>query len=399
MRAVLNAIPDGGFAGPEAGAHHDYLPMAAQRKRVAIVAPSASALTGSCRGLIAEMAGRGHRVSALAPALSNLDLRILSHSGAEAYSLPGRLALLDKFRRMRELSTIFADTGADVVLVQLAKSGATSIAAAKIARVPRVVTVVPGLGPAFMEGARASAWGERQALKAVYRAVFALSDAVIFHNSHDRDYLQARRLFPASKMHLMAGGWGEDLVRNVQRPLPPLDRGVLFVMAAPLDRLQGIIEYCEAAKALKPKTRRARFFLASTPGEAASPVPVAELRKYRDSLQYIGPVDDAASVIARCHVLVAPSYGHGAPRSLYQALAAGRPVITTETRSCRDFVRQGINGYHASVRDPASLARAMTQMLQRPDLMPAMAGESRRLALRFYDSNSVNALIFEALGL
>ena len=148
----------------------------------------------------------------------------------------------------------------------------------------------------------------------MYRTIFAWSDAVIFHSSHDRDYVQAHRLLPASKMHLTVGGWGEDLARNVQRPLPPLDRGVLFVMAAPLDRYQGIIEYCEAAKAIRLKSRRARFFLASTPGDAASPIAPAELRKYRDCVQYIGPVDDAASVIGRCHVLVAPSYGNAAPR-------------------------------------------------------------------------------------
>ena len=185
----------------------------------------------------------------------------------------------------------------------------------------------------------------------------------------------------------------------MQRTLPPLDRGVLIVMAAPLDRYQGIAEYCEAAQAIKRKSRRARFFLASTPGEAASPIVVSELKRYREAVQYIGPVDDAAPVIARCHLVVAPSYGNGAPRSLYQALAAGRPIVTTDTRSCRDFVQQGVNGYRVAVCDTGSLARAITQILQRPDLIASMSQESRRLALRFYDANSVNALILETLGL
>jgi len=399
MRAILDAIPDAGRAGERLDTYQEYLPLPAQRKRAAIVAPSAGALIGACYGLIADMANRGHRVFAFAPGLSNKDLRILAHIGAEAYSLPAQLAFWDKYRSMRELSTIFADADPDVVLVQSARNGATSVAAAKIARVPQVVTVVPALGPAFMEGAGASAWGERQALKAVYRAVFAWSDAVIFHSSHDRKYVQDRHLLSKSKLHLTVGGWGEDLARNVQRPLPPLDRGVLFVMAAPLDRFQGIAEYCEAAQAVKQKSRRARFFLASAPGEAASPILPAQLRRYRDYVQYIGPVDDAAPVIARCHVLVAPSYGNGAPRSLYQALAAGRPIVTTDTRSCRDFVQQGVNGYRVAVCDAGSLARATMQILQRPDLIPSMAQESRRQALRFYDTNSVNALILETLGL
>ena len=196
----------------------------------------------------------------------------------------------------------------------------------------------------------------------------------------------------------LAGAVGFALLLSVAW-LPALDHGILFIMATPLDRFQGIIEFCEAAKAIRLKSRRARFFLVSTPGSVASPVAAAELKRYRDCVQYIGQASDATSVIARCHVTVAPSYGNGAPRSLYQALAVGRPIITTDTRSCRDFVQQGVNGYRVAVSDAGSLARAMVQILQRPDLMPAMAQESRRLALRLCDANNVNTLILEALGL
>jgi glycosyltransferase involved in cell wall biosynthesis len=399
MRAVLNAIPDAGRAGRALDAYQEYLPLPAHKKRAAVAAPSAAALTGSCSGLIRDMLQRGHRVLAFAPALSNNDMRFLAQMGVEAYSLPSQLALLDKYRRMRELSTIFTDAHLDVLLVQSARNGAASVAAAKIARIPKVVTVVPELGPAFMEGAGASAWGQRQAMKATYRAIFAWSDAVIFHSPHDRNYVRDRNLLSKSKMQFIVGGWGEDLRRNVQRPLPPLDRGLLFIMAAPLDRLQGVLEYCEAAKAVRQKSRRARFFLASMPDEVVSPLSAGDLRPYKECVQYIGPIADAASAIARCHAVVAPSYGNGAPRSLYQALAVGRPIITSDTRSCRDLVQQGQNGYRVAVRDAGSIARAMTQLLQRPDLLPSMAQESRRLALRLCDVSSVNTLLLETLGL
>jgi glycosyltransferase involved in cell wall biosynthesis len=401
MRSVLDTLPAVEFtnSNPAAYPPQPHLPLPSQRKRAAVIAPSPGALISSCHGLILDMVNRGHRVFAFAPELSNKDLRVLSHIGAEAYSLPSQLALWDRYRRMRELSTIFGDVDPHVVLVESARNGAASVAAAKIARVPHVVTVVPSLGPAFMEGAPTSAWGQRQALKTVYRTIFSWSDAVVFHSAHDRKYAQAFKLLPKTTLQLTVGGWGEDLTRNVQRPLPPLDRGVLFMMAAPLDRLQGIMEYCEAAKSLRLKARRARFFLASTPGEAISPIVTAELKQYREFVQYIGPVDDAGSLISRCHVIVAPSYGNGAPRSLFQALAIGRPMITTDTRSCRDFVQQGLNGYRVAVRDESSVTRAMIQILQRPDLIPLMAEESRRQALRFYDMNSVNALVLEALGL
>ncbi len=282
MRAILDAIPDAGNAGAGLDAYQEYLPLPAHRKRAAVTAPSAAALTGVCSGLIRDMVQRGHRVLAFAPGLSSKDLRFLAHMGAEAYSLPPQLAFLDKYRRMRELSTILGDANPDVVLVQSARNGASSVAAAKIARIPKVVTVVPELGPAFMEGAGTAAWGQRQAMKATYRAVFAWSDAVIFHSLHDRDYVRDRNLLSKSKMHYIVGGWGEDLRRNMQRQLPPLDRGLLFIMTAPLDRLQGVLEYCAAAKAIRQKSRRARFFLASTAGEVFSPITAADLKPYRE---------------------------------------------------------------------------------------------------------------------
>lgn len=385
-------------ATPGYGDQQPYLPLPTLRKRAAIIAPSASALISNCHGLILDMVNRGHRVFTFAPELTNKDLRILSHIGAEAYALEPLNETRNRVSRLRELEYIFRNVDPHVVMVQSARS-AISVMAAKMARVPHVVAVVPSFGAAFMEGARRSAWAERQAAKALYRTVFSLSNAVIFHSSHDLRYAQDFKLLPKNKPRLTVGGWGEDLNRNFQRQLPPLDRGVLFLMAAPLDKHQGVLEYCEAAKSLRLKARRARFFLASTPGEVVSPVALDDLKRYREFVQYVGPTEDAASLIVRCHAVVAPSYGNGSPRALFQALSLGRPVITTNTRSCRDFVRTGINGFAVPVRDGETLSRAMTQLLQRPDQIPLMAEESRRLALRFFDINRINALILEALGL
>ncbi|MGC2395557.1 MAG: glycosyltransferase [Rhodomicrobium sp.] len=401
MRFVLDALPPAPpvRSNPVPQFSRPYLPLPPQRKRVAVTASSAGALINSCHSLILDMVNRGHRVSAFAPGLSNDDLRILWRLGAKPCSLPAQHAIWDKHRRVRELGKILSDANPHVLLVESARKGALSVAAAKIARVPHVVTMVPSLGPAFMEGASAAMWGQRQALKTVYRAIFSWSDAVIFHNAHDRAYAREIKLLAEKKLQLTVGGWGEDLQRHVKHPLPPLDRGVFFLMATPLDKLQGVVEFCEAAKALRLKARRARFFLASTPGEADSPLPAAVLRQYREFVQYVGPADDPSRLIARSHIIVAPSYGNGAPRSLFQALALGRPIITTDTRSCRDFVQEGSNGYLAAVRDEAALARRMIQILHRPDLMPKMAEASRRLAMRYYDMNAVNSLVLEALGL
>jgi glycosyltransferase involved in cell wall biosynthesis len=345
------------------------------------------------------MVNRGHRVFAFAPEMTNKEFRILSHIGAEAYTLMPLTAAWDKYRRLRDLASIFRDIDPHVALIQSCHKSAVSLAAAKMARVPHVVTVVPSLGPSFMEGASPKAWANRQTMKGVYRTMFHLSDTVLFHSAHDRAYARRFKLISEEKPHLATGGWGEDLRRIVQRPLPPLDRGILFLMVAPLDYHEGILDYCEAAKLVRQKSRSARFFLATAEGEAVAPLPVAELKRYREHVQYIGPLEDPASVLAKCHVVVAPSHGNGIPQALRLALALGRPAITTDTRSCRDLVQHGLNGFRAPVRNPQALSRAMIQMLQRPDTIPLMAEESRRLALQFLDLDAVNTLVLEAMGL
>ncbi len=402
MQSFLNALPAMNHGSAEVGMERQsqpYLPLPAHRKRVAVIAPSAAALVGFCHGVILDMINRGHRVFAFAPDLSNKDLRILAHIGAEAYALAPMQEAMDRYRRFRELTGIFRDIDPHAVLVQSARNSAISVAAAKLARVPHVVTVVPSFGPAFMEGARRSAWPQRQTMKTVYKTIFRWSNVVIFHSAHDQKFAERSKLVPESKAQLTVGGWGEDLMRNFQKPLPAFDKGVLFLMAAPLDHGQGVIEYCEAAKAIRLKARRARFFLASTVGESENPIAISELKRYREFIQYIGPVEDAASVIARCHVVVSPSYGDGAPRALFQGLSLGRPIITTDTRSCRDFAQNGLNGYRVAVRDTDALVRGISQILARPDLIPLMAEESRRIALRFFDINAVNSLVLETLGL
>ena len=400
MRSTLYALsPVPAFDPGPVSPPRPYVPLPPQRKRVAVAASNAASLLNSCHALILDMVNRGHRVFAFAPELSTNDIRILSHLGAEPRSLAPHGALWGRYESVREFSAILSDARPQILLVESARQGALAVAAGRLARVPKIATVVPSLGADFIEGQGLGAWARRQAMKSLYRALFKRSDAVIFHSAHDRAYAQERRLIEKRKMQLVVGGWGVDLQRHVARPLPPLDQGVLFLMAAPLDRLQGIVEFCEAAKAIHRKTRRARFFLASTPGKAVSPLPTSLLKPYREYVRYVGPVDDPSRLIAKCHVVVAPAYGDGSPRSLFQALALGRPVIATDTRNCRDFVLDGSNGYHVPIRDEAALARAMIQILHRPDLMPRMAETSRKLALRYYDMNTVNALLLEALRL
>jgi glycosyltransferase involved in cell wall biosynthesis len=116
-------------------------------------------------------------------------------------------------------------------------------------------------------------------------------------------------------------------------------------------------------------------------------------------VQYIGPQADPRPLMARTHAFVMPAIGDAVPAQLIEAIALGRPVITTTSRGCRAAVDGGTNGMLVPPGDPAALAIAMARLLLRPDLIPSMARASRSLAESRYDSRRINAQLLNALGL
>ena len=110
-------------------------------------------------------------------------------------------------------------------------------------------------------------------------------------------------------------------------------------------------------------------------------------------------LEDVRPAIAAASVYVLPSYREGTPRTVLEAMAMGRPIVTTDVPGCRETVRDGVNGFLVPVKEPRALARAMARFIEDPDLIPAMGRESRRLAETKYDVHKVNDVILEAMRL
>jgi glycosyltransferase involved in cell wall biosynthesis len=127
--------------------------------------------------------------------------------------------------------------------------------------------------------------------------------------------------------------------------------------------------------------------------------PLSELKRYRDVVQYLGPQPDPRPYIARAHAIVLPARGDTIPKPLVEAIAMGRPVITSTARGCRAAVREGSNGMLVPSGDPTALALAMARLLLRPDLIPSMSRASRELAESQFDCRRVNAQLLDALDL
>jgi glycosyltransferase involved in cell wall biosynthesis len=96
---------------------------------------------------------------------------------------------------------------------------------------------------------------------------------------------------------------------------------------------------------------------------------------------YVGATDDVRKELAGANCVVLPSYKEGTPRSLLEAAAMTRPIITTDTVGCSEVVDHGINGYLCKVREAEDLADKMNQMfLLSPDQRKEMglSGRTKR---------------------
>jgi len=98
-------------------------------------------------------------------------------------------------------------------------------------------------------------------------------------------------------------------------------------------------------------------------------------------------------------VYVLPSYREGTPRSVLEAMAMGRPIVTTDAPGCRETVVDGENGFLVPVKDAKALAAAMERFITDPQLIDRMGKRSREIAEEKYDVENVNAVIMKAMGL
>ncbi|MCV6111960.1 glycosyltransferase [Pseudomonas aeruginosa] len=138
------------------------------------------------------------------------------------------------------------------------------------------------------------------------------------------------------------------------------------------------------------------------PGNPTSIEP-SELERWRSegTIECLGYRQDIASVFARSHIVVLPSYREGLPKVLVEASACGRAVVTTDVPGCRDAIQADVTGLLVPVRDSAALADAIQRLIESPELRKKMGAAGRALAERDFAIESIvqqHLDIYRALG-
>jgi glycosyltransferase involved in cell wall biosynthesis len=267
---------------------------------------------------------------------------------------------------------------------------------AKIVGCKTIISMITGLGHLYtFEDWRTRFL--RKIANTLYKLAFMVNRAVLFQNQDDRDLFLKLKLLPPQKTSLVAGS-GVNLTEFPLTPLPTT-MPLKFIFIGRLLVAKGIKEYCQAAALLHQKYPQTQFQVLGGFHTNPSAIETTELhqRFSQADIIYLGEKESVLESIQESHVVVLPSYREGTPKVLLEALAVGRPLITTDTPGCRETVRLGKNGFLVPIQDTASLAHAMEYFIQNPQKIASMGKESRKLAEEKFDVTLVNQTILELM--
>jgi glycosyltransferase involved in cell wall biosynthesis len=370
--------------------------------RIVVVGVLATSLLAWRGEMLRAMVSRGHAVLALAPE-DNPDVRAaLEAMGASFATVPMQRTGLDPLRDIATLTSLvraMRRSRADVVFVYAAKPVVYGLIAARLAGVPLRVAMITGAGSAFGGGRgfrrRLLSWLVRE----LYRVALHQAHIVFFHNPDDERLFRSLGLVGARHDVVRINGSGIDLDYFSVVPLP--SEPITFLMMARLIRDKGVREYVEAARQVRAIYPHARFQLLGSLDSNPSAISPAQLEAWQreGAIEYLGSTSDVRPFLARAHICVLPSYGEGMPRSVLEALAMGRPVLTTDVPGCRETVEPGRNGFLVAAGDADALARAMLQMLAEPGDVARMGRQSRLIAEERFNVHDVNRTILVAMGI
>ena len=350
------------------------------------------------------MLARGHKVDAVAPGLfeDRATFDALTGMGVGCHTVPLSRTGLNP---VADLGTLFAlrrlmrQLGPDVVISYTIKPVIWGTLAAAWAGVSNRIGLITGLGYAFTGEARGKRRLIQMAARQLYRFALSRATLVFFQNGDDRQLFSDLRLLSPATPSAVVNGSGIDTVAFPMTDLPKTP--LRFLMIARLLGDKGVREYAAAAAHIKEQYPQVKCDLVGGLDSNPDSITATEVQAWCTAgcLNWLGEMGDVRPAIARCHVFVLPSYREGTPRTVLEAMAMGRAIITTNAPGCRETTVQGDNGFLVPIADALALVDAMKQFVIHPELAPRMGQSSRRRAEKKYDVHQVNGQMLSAIGL
>lgn len=263
--------------------------------------------------------------------------------------------------------------------------------AARLAGVPATICAIAGLGWLFTPGGMLKSMA-RRCVQTHFRLFLAGRSGIQFlvQNTHHRDTLIEAGMAEPSQISLVHGA-GIDIDRY--KPAPEPDGPPIVVTHARMLWDKGIGDVVEAARIVRQTAPEVRFKLVGDP-DIANPASIlpSQLEQWNSEgiVHWEPRRNDIPELLAGSHIACLPSHHEGFPLSLVEALSCGRPVVTTDIPGCRDVVSHQETGLLVPMRGVDSLARAILQLVDNPELRRRFGRFGRQAVLERMSCRIVN---------
>jgi glycosyltransferase involved in cell wall biosynthesis len=255
----------------------------------------------------------------------------------------------------------------------------------------KFISMITGLGFAFGSNKGIFRLFIKFMASSLYKIALSQSIAVIFQNKDDRQSFIDQNLIRDNKTHVVQGS-GVNLNKFSFTSFKVKGDNLSFLMVSRLLGEKGVREFIEAAKIIKSTHKSAEFILIGPVDSSPDGIPLSEVLEHDKAgiICYKGEVSDVRPFMAECSVFVLPSYHEGMPRAVLEAMAIGRPIITTNAPGCRETVTPGINGFLINKCDIDDLVKKMIWFIDSPGKIKEMGQHSRDMVAKRFDVNHVN---------
>ncbi len=303
---------------------------------------------------------------------------------------------LKDLRTYKEINQFIKKEKPDKIFAYQAKTVVYGCLAAKYNGIGEVYPLIAGLGSIF-RGTGFKNKIIKKIMKTQYWVTCKASKKVFFQNNDDKNEFINNGLIKEDQIVIINGS-GVNLEKFKPQPLP---EEPAFLFIGRLIKDKGIKEYLEACKIIKEKYPNTNCLLVGPFDSNPSSLRPEELQPFIDNeiIKYYGEQSDVRPFITDCSTYVLPSYHEGTPKTVLEAMAMGRSIITSEAPGCRETVTDGENGYLVAVKDIEGLVDKMEYLILNPDINKTMGERSLLLAREKYDVNIINQSIMTIMGL
>ena len=296
---------------------------------------------------------------------------------------------------IRRLQKIYQEIKPDLVHHYTVKAVLYGTAAARLCGIKGIVNSVTGLPYIIVSPKkgilkRMARW---VAMQWYGWAVSGKRNATILQNQDDLELLSS--FAPKVKGNaIVTNGSGVDLERFAQQPKRNqyLDSPVNVLFVGRFLKEKGVFELMDSVREMRKQNVPFEMHMCGDfdPGNRSSAT-VDDLAQWKQEglVDWSGRLDDVRDKLAAADIVVLPSYREGTPRSLLEAMAVGRPLVTTDVPGCRNVVQDSVNGFLVESHNPLMLADAMAKLIEDENLRERMGEASRELAEAKFDEREV----------